>query len=313
MPTLKDQILRARVEDKKKYNKIKEAVGTMAVLWMSQGVPCENEKELVEKLISLGLIDEPSIAETTSVPRKKQEIIEIKISDIEEHPENAQIYGNGGPDENLVESIRQHGVLTPIVVLKNASGGWTTVSGHQRISASKLCGRETIRCIPIQQQMDDDEVVELLIELNFQREKTAEQRAREFSRLKKARQKIAEKNRRNGAGVRVEDVDRVRSASDAAAAVGWSEGTARKAEQVVADIDSATTLGDSQKAEKLREVLNSGKIDRAHKVSRPRPKSVVVEFEEENDCPNECPMCKEWEEKYVSLERDYAKLLASKT
>ena len=68
----------------------------------------------------------------------------------------------------LSESIRENGVISPILVRPLASGGYEIVSGHNRVEACKLAGIETIPAIV--RDMDDDTAILMMIDANQQRE-----------------------------------------------------------------------------------------------------------------------------------------------
>lgn len=68
----------------------------------------------------------------------------------------------------LSESIRENGVISPILVRPLASGGYEIVSGHNRVEACRLAGIETIPAIV--RDMDDDTAILMMIDANQQRE-----------------------------------------------------------------------------------------------------------------------------------------------
>lgn len=82
------------------------------------------------------------------------------------HPRNAEFFDdvNGAEYDRLVESIREHGVLTPLRVTKDM----TLISGHQRKRAALEAGVTEVPVI-IDSSSDDDEVLMKLIETNFGR------------------------------------------------------------------------------------------------------------------------------------------------
>ena len=70
--------------------------------------------------------------------------------------------------EKTVESIRQFGVLSPVIVRPNAEGGYEIISGHRRCHASELAGLDTIPGIV--RNLDDDAATILMVDSNLQRE-----------------------------------------------------------------------------------------------------------------------------------------------
>ena len=70
--------------------------------------------------------------------------------------------------QNMVESIREYGVLTPAIVRVREAGGYELVSGHRRKRGSELAGKDTLPCIV--REMDDNTAVILMVDSNYQRE-----------------------------------------------------------------------------------------------------------------------------------------------
>lgn len=70
--------------------------------------------------------------------------------------------------EKTVDSIKQFGVLNPVIVRPLEEGGYEIVSGHRRCHASELAGLETIPAIV--RNLDDDAATILMVDSNLQRE-----------------------------------------------------------------------------------------------------------------------------------------------
>lgn len=70
--------------------------------------------------------------------------------------------------QETVDSIMQFGVLNPAIIRPDPEGGYEMVSGHRRLHASGLAGKETIPAIV--RNLTDDEAVILLVDANLQRE-----------------------------------------------------------------------------------------------------------------------------------------------
>ena len=69
---------------------------------------------------------------------------------------------------DMVESIRQYGVLSPVIARPMPDGGYELVSGHRRKRACELAGLETIPVIV--RELDDDAAALLVVDSNLQRE-----------------------------------------------------------------------------------------------------------------------------------------------
>ena len=70
--------------------------------------------------------------------------------------------------EKTVDSIKQFGVLNPVIVRPNEDGTFEIVSGHRRCHASELAGLETVPAII--RNLDDDAATILMVDSNLQRE-----------------------------------------------------------------------------------------------------------------------------------------------
>ena len=67
-----------------------------------------------------------------------------------------------------VESIKQIGVVSPLIVRPNPEGGFEILSGHRRLHAAQLAGLETVPVIV--KEMDDDAAIIFMVDSNLQRE-----------------------------------------------------------------------------------------------------------------------------------------------
>lgn len=70
--------------------------------------------------------------------------------------------------QELVESIRENGVLTPVIVRPMDAGGYEMISGHRRMHAAKQAGLTAIPAII--RELDDDTATIVMVEANAQRE-----------------------------------------------------------------------------------------------------------------------------------------------
>lgn len=67
-----------------------------------------------------------------------------------------------------VESIKQIGVVSPLIVRPDPEGGFEVLSGHRRLHAAQLAGLETVPVIV--KEMDDDAAIIFMVDSNLQRE-----------------------------------------------------------------------------------------------------------------------------------------------
>ena len=87
------------------------------------------------------------------------------ISAIENHPFRVV---DDEKMEELVESIRQQGILSPVLVRPDDEGGYEMISGHRRLHAAKIVGLKKIPAIV--RELTDDEAIIAMVNANLQRE-----------------------------------------------------------------------------------------------------------------------------------------------
>lgn len=94
---------------------------------------------------------------------------DIKLTDIDDFPEHPFKVINNDEMKELVDSIKDKGVLLPVILRPKQNGKYEMISGHRRKFASKLAGKETIPCII--RDLTDDEATIIMVDSNLQREK----------------------------------------------------------------------------------------------------------------------------------------------
>ena len=109
---------------------------------------------------------------TTQAQREEEKLSKIRdiplvlIDDFPDHPFKVR------DDEDmlqLIESIRDRGVITPATVRQKEDGRYELISGHRRKRACELAGFQTLRCEVV--DLSRDEATILMVESNFQRSK----------------------------------------------------------------------------------------------------------------------------------------------
>ena len=98
----------------------------------------------------------------------KEKRTEMPLSDL--HPFEGHPFKvlNDELMEQTVESIRQIGVVSPLIVRPDPEGGFEILSGHRRLHAAQLAGLETVPVIV--KEMDDDAAIIFMVDSNLQRE-----------------------------------------------------------------------------------------------------------------------------------------------
>ena len=109
-------------------------------------------------------------------------IINIGVEKIVPNPFQPRIRFNEIELDELADSIRQHGVMQPIVVRQN-SGGYELIAGERRWRASQRAGLTDLPAIV--RDLDDQQVAALALIENIQREQlTAIEQARALARMR---------------------------------------------------------------------------------------------------------------------------------
>ena len=98
---------------------------------------------------------------------KLPRIREIPLKEIDDFPDHPFQVRDDEDMMQLVESIKEKGVITPVMLRKKEDGRYEMVSGHRRKRAAELAGMETIRSEVV--EMDRDEATILMVDSNFQR------------------------------------------------------------------------------------------------------------------------------------------------
>ena len=96
---------------------------------------------------------------------KIEEIDISKITDFQDHPFKVQ---NDEKMKEMVKSVKEYGVIIPVIVRPKEDGTYEMISGHRRKRACELAGIKQIRCIV--KNLTDDEATILMVDSNIQRE-----------------------------------------------------------------------------------------------------------------------------------------------
>jgi ParB/RepB/Spo0J family partition protein len=119
-------------------------------------------------------IDPPDVTPDVQAPGTRIEIVEVAIDSLTVHPLNAGIYGDDA-DAELIASVREHGVTTPIEV----TGANVVISGHRRLSAARQAGLTTVPAF-VRNYPTDEAAFTAMLRANLYRRKTREQLTREI-------------------------------------------------------------------------------------------------------------------------------------
>ncbi len=105
---------------------------------------------------------------STEASRQQEQIQRLALSEL--HPFKDHPFRVLDDDRMMetVESVKEYGVLVPIIARPMADGGYEIVSGHRRKRACELAGMNEIPAIV--RDLDDDEAVIIMVDSNLQRE-----------------------------------------------------------------------------------------------------------------------------------------------
>lgn len=105
---------------------------------------------------------------STEASRQQEQIQRLALSEL--HPFKDHPFRVLDDDRMMetVDSVKEYGVLVPIIARPMADGGYEIVSGHRRKRACELAGMNEIPAIV--RDLDDDEAVIIMVDSNLQRE-----------------------------------------------------------------------------------------------------------------------------------------------
>lgn len=99
---------------------------------------------------------------------KAEKVEEINISNIKDFPNHPFKVNNDEKMQEMVKSVKEYGVILPVIVRPKEDGTYEMISGHRRKRACELAGIKEIRCIV--KDLTDDEATILMVDSNIQRE-----------------------------------------------------------------------------------------------------------------------------------------------
>lgn len=100
---------------------------------------------------------------------RRETVRNIPIAEITDFPNHPFKVKTDESMLDMVESVKEHGVLVPVLVREKPGGGYEMVSGHRRKMASELADKKEMPCIV--RNLSDDEAILIMVDSNLQREK----------------------------------------------------------------------------------------------------------------------------------------------
>lgn len=121
----------------------------------------------LEQLFSSAQVDYNALEEQIVATTPESDIKEIPVSEVRSNPYQPRKYFDEVALQELADSIKEHGILEPIIV-KKAIKGYDLVAGERRTKAARLAGLEKIPAIV--KEFSDEAMMEIALLENIQRE-----------------------------------------------------------------------------------------------------------------------------------------------
>ena len=123
------------------------------------------------KKLDLGLtgLDKLFSTEQERMESQLPKIFDIPLSEIDDFPDHPYKVKEDEDMDQLVQSIKDNGILTPVTLRRKEDGRYEVVAGHRRKRACELAGIPTLRAEI--KDLTRDEAVILMVESNYQRSK----------------------------------------------------------------------------------------------------------------------------------------------
>ena len=116
-----------------------------------------------ETKIELTAYDDLFQTDESREEAKLSKIRDIPISEIDEFPDHPFKVLMDEDMEQLVESIKRNGVMTPATVRLKEDGRYELISGHRRKKACELAGPETLKCEV--KELTRDEAIIVMVDI----------------------------------------------------------------------------------------------------------------------------------------------------
>jgi len=123
---------------------------------------------LRERSLGLRTVDELFMTGEERADEKREKVADIPLSEIDNFPDHPFRVVNDEAMSEMVESIKQQGVLVPAIARKKEDGRYELISGHRRKMACQLAGMETMPVIV--RDLDRDAATLIMVDSNLQRE-----------------------------------------------------------------------------------------------------------------------------------------------
>jgi len=123
---------------------------------------------LRERSLGLRTVDDLFTTEEERTDERREKVMDIPLSEIDDFPDHPFRVVNDDAMTEMVDSIKQQGVLVPAIARQKEDGRYELISGHRRKMACQLAGMETMPVIV--RELDRDAATLIMVDSNLQRE-----------------------------------------------------------------------------------------------------------------------------------------------
>ena len=147
------------------------------------------------------------LLEDTSV-LEQGDIQNIELNLLENYHDHPFTLYTGKRLSDMVESVKENGILNPIIILKKEDGAYEILSGHNRVNAARLADLKTVQCI-VKEHLSEEEAYTYVIETNLMQRSFSDLLPTEKALVLKVRyEKIASQGKRNDLQKEINNLDR---------------------------------------------------------------------------------------------------------
>lgn len=118
--------------------------------------------------LNLPSLDDLFTTQAEREDAKLEKVVLLPPEEISEFPNHPFQVRMDDAMKEMVQSVRENGVLVPALVRPKEGGGYEMVSGHRRKRAAELAGLQEIPCIV--RNLTDDQAIVIMVDSNLQRE-----------------------------------------------------------------------------------------------------------------------------------------------
>ena len=147
------------------------------------------------------------LLEDTSV-LEQGDIQNIELNLLENYHDHPFTLYTGKRLSDMVESVKENGILNPIIILKKEDGAYEILSGHNRAGAARLANLKTVPCI-VKENLSEEQAYTYVIETNLMQRSFSDLLPTEKALVLKVRyEKIASQGKRNDLQKEINNLDR---------------------------------------------------------------------------------------------------------